>query len=376
MIYFDNSATTNPKPHKVVFEAYNSLINYSYNSGRGGYPATLSAAEKIYAVREKVAALVNAEPQCVVFTQNCTLSLNMAIKGAAKRGGHILISSLEHNAVLRPVCALEKSHGISFDAVPYFSDETQQAQAFEMMIKNNTCAIVSTMASNVFGCKMPIKAIGAVAAKHGIPFIVDGAQGAGVFDINMKRDNISVLCCAGHKGLYGALALGFMAVRENVTLSTIIEGGTGSLSARYAQPDFLPDRFESGSLSNPLISALGAGIDFVTSYGIDRIYSDEMKLIRRLYGELEQTDKVNLYTPYPEYGKTAPILSFNLKDYPSEKTADLLARENIAVRGGLHCAPLAHKSFDTLDTGTVRISPSVFTTKKDCDILIKTVKKL
>ena len=376
MIYFDNSATTNPKPHKVIFEAYNSLVNYSYNSGRGGYNSSLSAADKIYTVRERLSSLTGALPQNIVFTQNCTFALNTAIKGLAQKVGHVLISSLEHNAVLRPVYALSKANVITFDVVPFYPDKAQQVKAFEERIRSNTSLIVCTMASNVFGCVMPYREIGALAKRCGISFVVDAAQGLGILDVDIKRDNIDVLCCAGHKGLYGPMALGFMAVGEGVTFAPLAEGGTGSLSSSEEMPDLLPDRFEAGTLSNPLIAGLGAGAEFVMNWGIDKIYNHELTLIRRIYETVSSYDKVILYTPYPKKDECVPILSFNIEGRQSEETAQLLSEKNIAVRGGLHCAPLAHKCFSTLDSGTVRISPSIFTTKKECEFLINCIKKL
>ncbi|MGN0522454.1 MAG: aminotransferase class V-fold PLP-dependent enzyme, partial [Eubacterium sp.] len=197
-----------------------------------------------------------------------------------------------------------------------------------------------------------------------------------VFDMNAKRDNIDIICAPGHKGLYGPLGTGFMAVNDSITLDTIIEGGTGSSSMNLTQPDFMPDRFESGTLNNSGIIGLGAGVDFVNCLGIDNIYNHEIELVQMMYKALKKNDKVILYTPYPQKNHTAPIVSFNYADYSSEKTASLLAERGIAVRAGLHCAPLAHKAFSTQDRGAVRISPSVFTTQRECEIFINSLKKL
>lgn len=376
MIYLDNSATTYPKPQSVVASACNAGRRYSFNSGRGGYAQSIKAAEMILSSRQSVAQLVNAQPQNVVFTQNCTLALNMAVKGSVKEGSHIIISSLEHNAVYRPVYALSKRRGISFTVVPYDYDEDKLLSAFESSIRQNTSLIVCTGASNVFGCAMPISKIGELAGKHNICFVVDGAQSIGVFDVDIVRDNIDILCGAGHKGLYGPLATGFMALNENILPETIIEGGTGSLSMEPEQPNFLPDRFEAGTLNNSGIIGLGAGVDFVMQRGIDNIYSHEMGLIKYVYSVLSSDSNAVLYTPSPDEFATAPILSFNYKDYSSEETAALLGKCGIAVRGGFHCAPLAHRSFGTDERGTVRVSPSVFTTHRDCENFINYLKKL
>lgn len=376
MIYFDNSATTNPKPYSVITASDRAMKSYSFNSGRGGYRHSVATAEKIYDVREKISSLISFEPQNIAFTQNCTSALNMAIKGSVKQGDHIIISALEHNAVSRPVQALSNIGLISYDIAPIGSDAEETVNNFKVLIKENTRLIVCTHASNVFGFVFPVREIGELCRQKGIRFIVDGAQSVGVMEIDGRNDNIDVLCAPGHKGLYGPMGTGFMAVSDGTHLETIIEGGTGSSSMDLNQPDFLPDRFESGTLNNSGIIGLGAGVDFVKSKKTENIYSAELRHIQMIYREISKNDKVTLYTPFPQKDKYAPILSFNYSDYPSEKTASLLAKRGIAVRAGLHCAPLAHKAFNTIDRGTVRISPSVFTTTRECEIFINTLKKL
>ncbi len=223
MIYLDNSATTYPKPVSVVSAANFAVKNYSFNSGRGGYNASVKAAEKIFSVREKLADFVNASAENIVFTHNCTVALNMAIKGSVNRGEHIIISSLEHNAVSRCVYALKEQKNVSFSIAEYSYDDNQTVENFKRLIRPETSLIVCTMASNVFGCALPVAKIGRLAKEHNIRLIVDGAQGVGIFDTDIKRDNIDILCAAGHKGLYGTLSTGFMAGGEGVTLNTFIE---------------------------------------------------------------------------------------------------------------------------------------------------------
>lgn len=375
MIYFDNSATTNPKPVSVLSASNNGMKNFSFNSGRGGYRQSVLTSEKIYDVREKIGALISFPPQNIAFTQNCTLALNMAIKGSVRHGEHIIISSLEHNAVSRPVDALARKGIITYDIAMFSFDKEELINNLKKLIRDNTSVVVCMQASNVFGCVFPIKEIGELCREHNIRFIVDSAQGLGVIPISSK-DNIDILCAPGHKGLYGPMGTGFMAVSDDTLLETIIEGGTGSSSMNLTQPDFFPDRFESGTLNNSGIIGLGAGVDFVRNRGIDKIYNHELRLVQMLYKEMSKNSKVTLYTPFPEKSRFAPILSFNYADYPSEKTAQLLADRGIAVRGGLHCSPLAHRTFNTIDRGTVRISPSVFTTCRECEIFINTLKKL
>lgn len=376
MIYLDNGATSYPKPQSVVNGTLNAIRNYSFNSGRGGYSASVNTAEKIYSVREKIGAMFHFEPQNIAFTVNCTQALNMAIKGSVKRGDHVIISSLEHNAVWRVVNHLKKDGIIDFDLAQYDQDEDETVKNFESLIRGNTTLIVCMAASNVFGVAFPIEKIGKLAKEHGIRFIVDAAQAAGVMPIDAKKSNIDILCAPGHKCLYGNMGTGFIALREGIFLETIIDGGTGSESLNPNQPEFLPDRLEAGTLNNIGIISLGNGIDFINSKGMNKIYEHELRMTKILYEGLYKDKNAVLYCPMPCKFRFAPILSFNYKDYSSEKTAALLAKQNIAVRAGLHCSPLAHKFFNTVDRGTVRLCPSAFTTQRECENFIIRLKKI
>ena len=376
MIYLDNGATSYPKPQNVINGTLNAVRRYSFNSGRGGYSASVSTAEKIYSVREKIGAMFNYEPQNIAFTVNCTQALNMAIKGSVQRGDHVIVSSLEHNAVWRVVNHLRKDGIIDFDIAQYDPNEEETVNNFESLIRSNTSVIICMAASNVFGVAFPIEKIGKVAKRYGIRFIVDGAQAAGVMPIDSEKDNIDILCAPGHKCLYGNMGTGFIAVREGVFLETILDGGTGSESQNPYQPDFLPDRLEAGTLNNVGIISIGEGIDFINAKGMNRIYDHELRMTGILYDGLKRNQNAVLYCPKPQKNLSAPIVSFNYKDYPSEKTAILLAKQDIAVRAGLHCSPLAHKFFNTLDRGTVRLCPSAFTTQKECEIFLNRLKKI
>lgn len=375
MIYFDNAATTYPKPSSVLASAVLAMKKYSFNSGRGGYKESIKAGEMIYTVREKVASMFGFEPQNVAFTKNCTEALNMAIKGSVKSGDHIIISSLEHNSVSRVAEKLFDDGIIDYDIAKYSYNDDETVANFENLIKPNTTLVVCMHSSNAFGVTFPVAKIGKMCKLHGIRFVVDGAQGAGTADINAKRDNIDILCAPGHKCLLGAMGTGFIAVRDGLELSTVEEGGTGSNSMSLKQPDFLPDRLEAGTLNNSGIVSLGKGIDYINSYGTDAIYNHEFSLMQHTYKALENINDVVLYTPFPEQGKTMPIISFNFGDYSSEKTAAILAKNDICTRAGFHCTPLAHKHFGTTDRGTVRISFGMFNTVRDCDALINLVKK-
>lgn len=375
MIYFDNAATTYPKPSSVLASAVLAMKKYSFNSGRGGYKESIKAGEMIYSVREKVASMFGFEPQNVAFTKNCTEALNMAIKGSVKSGDHIIISSLEHNSVSRVVEKLFDDGIIDYDIAKYSYNDDETVANFENLIKSNTTLVVCMHSSNAFGVTFPVAKIGKMCKLHGVRFVVDGAQGAGVADINAKRDNIDILCAPGHKCLLGAMGTGFIAVKDGLKLSTVEEGGTGSNSMSLKQPDFLPDRLEAGTLNNSGIVSLGKGIDYINSYGTEAIYNHEFSLMQHTYKALENINDVVLYTPFPEQGKTMPIISFNFGNYSSEKTAAILAKNDICTRAGFHCTPLAHKHFGTTDRGTVRISFGMFNTYRDCDALINVVKK-
>ena len=373
MIYLDNSATTYPKPDKVVKSMSNSMYKFGANAGRGFYDMSIKTTEQLYNTRKKIADFFGCEnAENVVFTYNCTMSLNMAIKGVAKKGCHFIISDLEHNSVLRTVEKLKSSGICDYSIAEVDTDDDKTINNFSKCIRKNTVAIISTGASNVFGFITPFAKIGELAHKNNILFILDAAQIAGLIPINVQNDNIDILCCAGHKGLYGPSGTGIIVFNSEMEFDTIIEGGTGSNSYSEKQPEVLPDRFESGTPNIPGIIALGYGVDFINKIGIKNIYKHEKDLILYLQKSLEKINSINLYGVERA---SAPILSFNVQDMHSEEVASILSKENIAVRAGLHCAPIAHKKMSTLDTGTVRISPSFFTSKKDIDFLIKCVRK-
>lgn len=376
MIYFDNSATTYPKPSNVIRGANEAMRRFSFNSGRGGYKESIIASEKIYDVREKIGRMFNFSAENVVFTKNCTEALNIAIKGSVKKGDHIIISDLEHNSVSRVAEGLKRRGIIDYDTAEYSFSKDETVNNFERLIQGNTALIVCTHSSNAFGVCLPIKEIGELAKRHGIRFVVDGAQGAGAIDIDAKRDGIDILCAPGHKCLFGNMGTGFMAMRDGISLAPLMEGGTGSSSLSLEQPDFAPDRFEAGTLNNSGIISIGEGIDYINAIGMDKIYKHEMSYAKYIYNQLKGIDKVELYTPEPKEHKSMPIISFNIKDSTSEAVAGELAKNDICVRAGYHCTPLAHRHFGTTEHGTVRISPGCFNTERHCISLINVIKNL
>ena len=372
MIYLDNAATSYPKPQNVLAAVNAAGKNFSFNSGRGGYAESVKTAEKIFDVRKSLSDLFHAQPQNIAFTNNCTAALNTAIKGLIKPGDHVLISSLEHNAVLRPVFKLQKQGLIHYDVIPYSPDADTFLAQIRKMEKPNTRMVVMLYASNVFGVVNPVQQVGAYCKEKGWYFVLDVAQSAGILPVDMEQNNVTALCAPGHKGLYGMMGTGFVALQDGILPNSLFEGGTGSNSYDPEQPDFLPDRLEAGTLNNPGILSLGAGVQFINKKGMQWIHKQEMRLIAYLYEELKQMKDVTLYVPLEEMH--VPVLSFNLKDYSSEEVASRLAQRHIAVRAGYHCAPSAHTFFGTGDRGTVRISPSVFTSFKECEFFLNSVK--
>lgn len=375
MIYLDNAATTHPKPKSVITAVNNAMQNLSFNPGRGGYSAADRTAEAVFECRKKLGEMFACPPDRVVFTQNCTLALNFCIKGLLKKGDHVITSSLEHNAVMRPLYSM-RSLGVEVDiAQVIFGDSEATARSFERLIRPNTRAIICTHASNVTGTVLPIEKIGRICKEKGIIFIVDAAQTAGVLPINMEEMCIDYLCIAAHKGLYAPTGAGALLIRGECP-TPIIEGGTGTSSLMLTQPDELPERLESGTL--PIVSIVGisAGVDFVRSRGIDNIYSHEIALTVRAFKELGNIGGIRLYSNPPERYFSAPVLAFNIIGSNSEEVGRLLAERGIAVRAGLHCAPSAHKHIGTLDTGAVRIAPSYFTRSEDIDNLLRAVQSI
>lgn len=377
MIYLDNSATSFPKPKNVVDAVNDAILNYG-NYGRSSYKMALETTEKVFECRKKIAKFFNAKSiENVIFTYNCTMAINMAIKGLAKKGSHFIISDLEHNAVLRPLETLKMQGICDYSIAKIETDVYKTIQNFEKCINKNTVAIICTGASNVFGLITPYRMIGALAHRYKLKFIFDAAQIAGIKRIDMKKDNIDILCCAGHKGLYGPSGIGLLVLNDDVDLMTIIEGGTGSNSMNFLQPDFLPDKLESGTPNIVGIIGLSSGIDFVESKGIENIYNHEMRLIKCLYNNLQINRNIKIYTDLSDFKKNyVPILALNIKNIPRDKAAELLSEQDICVRGGLQCAPLAHKKLNTEKTGVVRISPSIFTKKIQIDFTINSLIKI
>lgn len=373
MINFDNSATSFPKPaavKKAVFEAMN---RYGGNPGRSGHRISIETAEAVYSARAAAADFFGAEPDNVVFTQNCTHALNTAIKGTAEKGCHIIISSLEHNSVLRPVHALYRKGLCSYSVAEVSYDDKVTAENFRRLITPQTKIIACTLGSNVTGQILPYDRIAELCRKNGICFIADGAQACGVIPVRLS-DGINILCTAGHKSLYGPSGTGLLITDGKYKINPIMEGGTGSASLEKEQPDFLPDSLESGTINTAGVIGLGAGIGFVKKLGMDKIYDHENRLCRIFLRETEDSGEILLYRD--ERINYLPIVSFNVVGLTANETAARLSDMGFALRGGLHCSGLAHTALGTVPDGTVRFSPSVFNTEKEVYALAAAVRKL
>ncbi len=371
MIYMDNAATTWPKPRVVKEAVITSLEKFGANPGRGGHSMAISTAEQVYTCREAVANFFGlTDPAGVIFMPNCTAAINTVINGVVGSDGRVLISSLEHNAVRRPLHALSPRYP-RYDVAQWSTDEDETVENFRRAITPQTRLLLCTHASNVFGVTLPIRRLADLAHKNGLLFCLDAAQTAGVLPIDMEECDIDYLCVAAHKGLYAPMGIGLLLCREQNAVSPLLFGGTGSQSLLPEQPRELPERLESGTPYMVGISGLLAGIRFVESVGRDKIYAHEIFALQRIYDTAREIATVKLYTRRPECGRNAPVLSLNIEGYTSEQLAEKLNKLGIAVRAGLHCAPLAHKHFGTLPDGTVRFSPSAFTSHADVEKICK-----
>ncbi len=376
MIYLDNAATTGKKPNMVIAAVNKALLEGSANPGRSGHLPAMRAAEMIYLARQKVAKMFGATgEEKVIFTPSCTASLNMVIKGVLNSGDGMVISSMEHNSVVRPAFSMQKN-GIEISvAEVIFSDPEATLRSFERAIEPHTKLVVCTHASNVTGEILPIAAIGELCRKYGVLFAVDAAQTAGVLPIDIQKMKIDFLCIAPHKGLYAPMGTGILIAEKNIE-HPLIEGGTGSKSAAPTVPTEVPERLESGTQNVAGVAGIAAGCDFVQRKGQTEIYQGELALVQRFYNGLSKIPGTMVYTPFPQEGAFVPLVSFNLRSISSSKVAALLAQSGIAVRAGLHCAPFAHKRLGTIETGTVRVSPSVFNTRAEMEILLEQIRRI
>lgn len=375
VIYFDNSATTYPKPRSVSYAISDAMKFCGANPGRSGHTMSRVSGKEIEKCRDVACELFGAKnPENVAFTLNCTTALNMVIKGLLKPGDHVVVSCLEHNAVMRPINKLKKSGITCSVAKVYPNDNNKTVDSFRNEINSQTRLIICTHASNVWGIRLPIERIAALAHIYGIPILVDGAQSAGLVPINIEKFGIDYLCLAGHKGLYGPMGTGMLITDKYEKLDTIIEGGTGTDSMILCQPKKMPQKFESGTPNLWGICGLRAGMEFVKNKGIENIFNHEINLMKYFYDKLKNIKSTILYMPKPEAPHFVPLISFNIHGRVSDEVGKLLDKNGIEVRTGLHCAPAAHEFAGTLETGVIRVSPSIFNTKAEIDKLLKVLE--
>ncbi len=371
MIYLDNAATTFIKPDRAVYEAYRCIKQYCGNPGRSSHSLSIAASEKIYSCRESISRLFHyGSEENIIFTMNATYAINLAVKCLVKKGTHILISDIEHNAVYRPIYSLKEEGVATFDIYKTDGDVIENIKS---KITPNTKTLIANHISNVFGRKLPIYEIGKLCRERSVNFIIDASQSAGHTDIDFQKTNAKALAAPGHKGLFGIQGCGFLILKDSEDMKTFIEGGGGSDSKNPLMSDYLPERYEAGTLPTPSIAALDEGVKYILSRGVSDIEVYEKSLSTYALEMLSSIPDIILY---PEKQENNGVIAFNHKKLNSVELSRILSDRGIYTRGGFHCAPLAHEALGTYDTGCVRASLSCFNVKKDITALWKELKKI
>lgn len=380
-IYLDNGATSFPKPKEVVDAVYEYMTSVGVNINRGGYQSAYDVASTVLETREMLCKMFNGmDCRNVAFTKNITESLNIVLKGFLKPGDHILCSSIEHNAVMRPLVQLAKT-GVEFDRIPANERGEMDVDAIEGLIKPNTVAIVCTHASNVFGTLNPIDKIGEIAHQHGLKFFVDTAQTAGILPIDMQEMHIDALCFTGHKSLLGPQGIGGFILDDDMVkkLNPLITGGTGSISHTEDTPEFMPDRFEAGTMNLPGILGLNAGLKWLEEKGLDNVLSGELELTQHFLDGLKplvDAGKIKIYGMPGIEGRVG-VVSIQTTEVDLAEAAFKLDLEyGIMTRVGMHCAPYAHQVLGSYPTGTIRFSFGNFNTREDVDAAIRALTEI
>lgn len=374
--YFDNSATSSPKPKSVIEKVSESILEFNGNPGRSGYKKAIKIDREIYNVREKIANFFNIKnPLQIAFTTNASESLNFAIKGIGFENCHIITSVYEHNSVLRPLHFLEDEKNVSLSFIEPNKNSDEFIENLSSLIKEDTKAIIINHISNVTGYVMDIERIGKLCREKNILFIVDASQSAGFLPIDVEKFNINILCFTGHKSLFGIQGIGGIYIEEGIDINPILEGGTGSFSKLKRQPKKMPEVLECGTLNTPGILSLGAGIDFINSIGINNIKEHEYSLTKLFIDEIKKFENVIIYGEKDIF--RGPVVSINIEGIESSELSNILDEEyNICTRSGFHCAPLAHKYLGTYDYGCVRFSFGYFNTKEEILYAINAIKDI
>ena len=366
-IYLDNASTSFPKAPTVATAMSDYITNRGININRGSYALAYDVEDIIYTTRQRLNTLFNGhDPSHVIFTQNVTMSLNMVIKGILKAGDHVLVSSMEHNAVMRPLTQL-LDKGIAFDIIPCDKTGSIQLESMDSLIRPNTVAMIINHASNVCGTIQPLESIGPICKAHNLQFIVDAAQTAGVIPIDVKACHIDALCFTGHKGLLGPQGIGGIILTKEMAqnLTPLIAGGTGSFSHLETMPTHMPDAFEAGTLNLPGIIGLNEGLSYIESQGMENIHNHELALTQAFLEGLQSIDVVNIVGKQDIQDRTAVVsITIDSMD-PASIAYELESTYHIMTRVGLHCAPRAHQTLGTYPEGTVRFSFGYANTHED-----------
>ena len=377
-IYLDNASTSFPKAPTVATAMSDYITNRGININRGSYALAYDVEDIIYTTRQRLNTLFNGhDPSHVVFTQNVTMSLNMVIKGLLKAGDHVLVSSMEHNAVMRPLTQL-LDKGITFDIIPCDKTGSIQLESMDSLIRPNTVAMIINHASNVCGTIQPLESIGPICKAHSLQFIVDAAQTAGVIPIDVKACHIDALCFTGHKGLLGPQGIGGIILTKEMaqTLTPLIAGGTGSFSHLETLPTHMPDAFESGTLNLPGIIGLNEGLAYIESQGMENIHNHELVLTQSFLEGLQSIDVVNIVGKQNIQDRTA-VVSITIDGMdPASIAYELESNYHIMTRVGLHCAPRAHQTLETYPEGTVRFSFGYANTHKDVETALSALHRI
>lgn len=378
-VYLDNSATTYPKPEEVYTSVLNYMKNIGANPGRGGYANALEGDRIIYNCRESLMKLFNFDKlENVIFTANITQSLNIVLKNVIKDGWHVITSSMEHNSVLRPLSTLKETKNIDLDIIECSADGVINVEDFRNAIKPNTKLVALTHASNVIGSIQPLEEIGKICKEKNIYFVIDSAQSAGAIPVDFYKIGCNALTFTGHKSLLGPPGIGGFLIDDalNEEALPFIEGGTGSLSQSIIQPDFLPDKFESGTLNAPGIAGLLSGINYIMKEGITAIQEREQELSQHFINELLNIPSIKVYG-FKDASLRTPTISINSSKINNAELGFILDREyGIMSRTGLHCAPLAHKTMGTFPEGTLRFSLGPFNDKKDINYALHALNSI
>ncbi|MBE3581261.1 MAG: aminotransferase class V-fold PLP-dependent enzyme [Thermoanaerobacteraceae bacterium] len=376
-IYLDNAATSFPKPETVYKAVDDYLRRIGASSGRGAYRRALEAGRVVYEARHNLGRLFNVrDASRIVFTFNVTEALNLALKGLLKEGDHVITTSLEHNAVWRPLKRLERERGIRVTPLPCPAGGPFSLRDLEDALRPNTRMVVMLHASNVTGALMPVEEVGRITRRKGIAFLVDAAQTAGVYPLDVEAMNIDLLAFTGHKGLMGPQGTGGLYIREGWEPEPLVEGGTGSESALEEQPPSLPERYEAGTQNVAGLAGLKAAVEFLLETGVENIRKKEMELLGYLQEGLRGIPGLEIYGPRDVNAKVG-VISFNLASAGAGEVAYVLDEVyGIVVRSGLHCAPCAHRTIGTLDRGAVRVSLGYFNTRDDVDTLLAALRDI